>query len=209
MESPCSSFSDDGKSSGRQLIDRINGLGRTKNADFRPVNLAGKYTTPDGSNHMFVSAVSGDFRIRGSAAGITLGRDGPPEPDPPSPWPARFALAATNPDVAEALDVMGRAEPLARVALFKVHEIIRDAIKPNKIYKLKWVTRSDDRAFTGSADRPDVSGSEARHARMPGLPPRRTMSIADGRSYISDLVVKWLAWLAGNQIAGLTRRQPG
>jgi hypothetical protein len=52
-----------------QLIDRINGLGRTTNADFRPVNLAGKYTTPDGSDHMFVSAVSGDFRIRRARQG--------------------------------------------------------------------------------------------------------------------------------------------
>jgi hypothetical protein len=93
---------------------------------------------------------------------------------------------------------MGQTEPLGWVELYKVHEIVRHSIMPKKIYKLGWATKSDDRAFTGSADRPDVSGRDARHARMPGLPPRRTMSLAEGRSYISDLVTKWVGHLAGN-----------
>jgi hypothetical protein len=179
-----------------RLIVRINGLGRAKSADFRPVKLSGKYTDSNGNAHLFVSPAPAELRIRGSAAGFVLGPHGQPTPNPPSPWPDRFALAGTNSDVGEVLDIMGQTEPLGWVELYKVHEIIRDAIKPNKIYKLKWVTKSDDRAFTGSADRPDVSGREARHARMPGLPPRRTMSIAEGRSFISNLVTKWLDWLS-------------
>jgi hypothetical protein len=92
---------------------------------------------------------------------------------------------------------MGATEPLGWVDLRKVYEIINDSI-PTKIYKMGWTTRARLSAFTGSADRPDVSGREARHARLPGLPQRRTMTLAEGRSYVSDLVTKWLAWLAGN-----------
>jgi hypothetical protein len=176
---------------------RVNGLGRARSADFRPVKLAGRYTDPTGT-HIQVGAAALEFRIRGHAAGVAIGPSGQPKADTPSPWPARFALAAGNPDVGEVLDIMGQTEPLGWVELYKVHEIIRDAIKPKKIYKLGWATKSYDRAFTGSADRPDVSGREGRHARMPGLPPRRTMSLAEGRSYVGDLVTKWLAWLAGN-----------
>jgi hypothetical protein len=44
----------------------------------------------------------------------------------------------------------------------------------------------------------DVSGTEARHARNSGKPPTRTMSLAEGRSFVSDLVTKWLGTLAGN-----------
>ncbi|MDR3664388.1 MAG: hypothetical protein ACLP75_07055 [Mycobacterium sp.] len=181
----------------KSLIVRINGLGRAKSADFRPVKLSGKYTDSNGNAHLFVSPAPAELRIRGSAAGFVLGPHGQPEPDPPSPWPARFALAGTNSDVAEALEFMGATEPLGWVDLRKVYEIINDSI-PRKIYKMGWTTRARLSAFTGSADRPDVSGREARHARLPGLPPRHTMTLAEGRSYVSDLVTKWLAWLAGN-----------
>jgi hypothetical protein len=180
-----------------RLIVRVNGLGRARSADFRPVKLSGKYTTPDGKNIHFAAA-NLEVRARITASAVVVGPDGQPQPQPPSAWSARLALAATCPDVAEALDIMGGALPLGWGELYKVHEIVRDAIKPEKIYKLKWATKSDDRAFTGSADRPDVSGRGARHARMSGLPPRRTMSIAEGRSYISDLVTKRLDWLVGN-----------
>jgi hypothetical protein len=179
----------------QRLLPRINGIGRVNKADFRPVQLTGRYGTPTGQ-HIVAAALSSELRLRAHAVGVVTGPHGQPTPNPPSPWPDRFALAGTNSDVGEVLDIMGQTEPLGWVELYKVHEIIRDAIKLNKIYKLKWVTKSDDRAFTGSADRPDVSGREARHARMPGLPPRRTMSIAEGRSFISNLVTKWLDWLS-------------
>ena len=125
-----------------------------------------------------------------------MGPGGQPNPHPTSPWPNRFALAATHPDVAEVLDIMGSPQPLGFVELFKVHEIIVNSTKPKKIHKLGWATKSDDSAFTGSANRPDVSGRAARHARLPGLPPKRTMTLAEGRSYVSDLATIWLDSLA-------------
>ncbi|WP_236595344.1 hypothetical protein, partial [Mycobacterium intracellulare] len=76
--------------------------------------------------------------------------------------------------------------------LYKVHEIVRAAIEPKKIYELGWATKARDSAFTGSANRKDVSGDEARHARNPGQPPAQTMSLEEGRSYISELAAKWL-----------------
>jgi hypothetical protein len=110
-----------------------------------------------------------------------------------------LALAATHPEVAEALNIMGQVQPLGWVDLYKVHEIIRDAIQPEKIYELGWAAKADDSAFTGSANRADVSGNDARHARNSGPPPTRTMSLAEGRSYVSDLVTKWLEFLGGNR----------
>jgi hypothetical protein len=180
-----------------QLIGRINGLGRVGSADFRPVKLTGRYGTPNG-DHIVVSAGTSEIRIRGSAAAVVIGPAGHPEPAPPLPWPGRFVLAATHPEVAEVLEIMGRAEPLGWIVLYKVHEIVRDAIKPDRIPDRGWATRADDSAFTSSANRADVSGAGARHARNPGTPPTRTMSLAEGRSFVSDLVAKWLGSLAGN-----------
>jgi hypothetical protein len=134
------------------------------------------------------------------ASPVTLGAVvvgvGQPKPDPPSPWPHRFALAAIHPDVAEVLDIMGSSEPLGFFELYKVHEIIHDAIKPKRIAELGWASKADDSAFTGSANRADVSGSGARHARNSGPPPTRTMTLAEGRSFVGDLVTKWLDSLA-------------
>ncbi len=181
-----------------RLLVRINGLGRARSADFRPVTLSGKYTNADG-DHIFVAAPPMEARARLTATAVVLGPDGQPKPDPPSPWPGRLALADTHPEVAEALNIMGCVQPLGWVELYKVHEVIRDAIQPKKIYELGWATKADDSAFTGSANRADVSGDEARHARNSGPPPTRTMSLAEGRSYISDLVTKWLDLLGSNR----------
>ncbi len=45
------------------LIVRINGLGRAKSADFRPVKLNGKYTDSNGNAHFFVSSAPAELRI--------------------------------------------------------------------------------------------------------------------------------------------------
>ncbi len=97
--------------------------------------------------------------MNATGCSVVTGPDGQPKPDPPSPWPNRFALAATHPDVDEVLDIMGSPEPLGFVELFKVHEIIVDSIQPKKIHNLGWATKSDDSALTGSANRPDVERS--------------------------------------------------
>ena len=47
-------------------------------------------------------------------------------------------------------------------------------------------------AFTASANRPDVSGKSARHARHGGWPPRYTMTLNEGREFIADLVTAWI-----------------
>jgi hypothetical protein len=174
----------------QRLLAHINGIGRVNKADFRPVQLSGRYSTPT-ALRMVVPTMTAEVRLRAHAVGV-----GQPKPDPPSRWPNRFALAATHPDVADVLDIMGSSEPLGFFELYKVHEIIHDAIKPKKIAKLGWATKADDSAFTGSANRADVSGAGARHARNSGPPPTRTMTLAEGRSFVSHLVTKWLDSLA-------------
>ena len=180
-----------------RLIVRINGVGRTKSADFRPVKLSGKYTDSNGNAHFFVSAAPTELRIRGSAAGVTTS-GGQPQPDPPSPWPDRFALADMNSDVADALEIMGQPKPLEWVDLRKVFEIIREAIKNDTIVTLNWTTQADLDSFKESAAHPAVSGTDAVHARRREQPQHRKMSLAEGRSFVSDLVTKWLGKLAGN-----------
>lgn len=176
------------------LLRRINGMARVQNADYQPVRLSGKYTDHNGQNIHFAEAVF-EIRLGMSMDATVIGPDGRPKPDPPSPWPKRLALGETHPGVREVLEIMSHPEPLGWDALYKIHEIIRDSIRPQKIYELGWADRATDSAFTASANLPGVSGSSARHARMAGTPDR-TMTIREARGYISDLVTKWLDSLA-------------
>jgi len=103
-----------------RLMGNINGLGRVRSADFRPVKLSGKYTDSNGNEHLIVSPAPAELRLRMSAAGVVLGPHGKPMPEPPSPWPSRLALAETNPEVAEALELMSRADQRGLVGVTDV-----------------------------------------------------------------------------------------
>ena len=112
---------------------------------------------------------------------------------PTSPDPGYVSLAAAVPDVADALGVLGQADPLSWVALYKLFEIIRDNVKPHTLDGLGWTTKNELSAFTASANRPDLSGIDARHARMAGInPPKVSMTLSEGRRFMIRVVNSWL-----------------
>jgi len=175
----------------------VNGLGRVNNPGFRPVALTGKYTDGE-SQHNVIGALSSEVRLRGHVAGVvTTGPNGQPKPDSPSPWPNRLALAETNADVAKVLQIMGSGERLDWVALWKVYEKVAEAVGSEQEIRQKgWATDAEQRAFRVSANLPRVSGDAARHAVDKGTDyPKRTMTIEEGQSFISELVTKWLKTL--------------
>jgi hypothetical protein len=103
-------------------------------------------------------------------------------------------LARTHPDVAEVLDIFGNADPAPDWSdLYKVHEILLDNVPD--FYKRGWVTKDQISTFTASANRKEVSGDLARHARLKGDAPKRTMTLVEARQLIFGLVTRWLDWL--------------
>ena len=62
-------------------------------------------------------------------------------------------------------------------------------------YQRGWVTKDQISAFTASANRKEVSGDLARHARWKGDPPKRTMTLVKARQLIGSVVIAWLDWL--------------
>jgi hypothetical protein len=167
-----------------KIIRRINALGRTHDPNFRPVNLS-RYTDDTGRSHVFGAMAATVATIRIQAAGTVTRPDGTVAPNPPSPWPDYLALADKDPVVAEALEIIARAETLG-------WDDLREAVKPDTIITLGWTNAADLESFKESANHPDVSGDEARHARRPNRPQHRQMPITEGRSYISDLLARWL-----------------
>ena len=176
-----------------RLIRRISALGRVRDANFAPLKLR-RFTDDEGRNQVVgvMAASMGTLRVR--IEGTVTRADGTVDPPPPSPLPDYLALANDQPDVVEVLDILIRTESPGWVELYKVHEIIRDSIKPKKFHDLGWAEKATDSAFTGSANLPGVSGPDARHARMGGTP-KQTMTLSQGNAYVSDLVTKWLNYL--------------
>jgi|GEM_PF-1346548 hypothetical protein len=177
------------------LLRRINGMARVQNADYQPVKLSGKYTDHNGQNIHFAEAAL-EIRLGISMDAVAIGPDGKPkpQPDPPFPWPQRLALAETHSDVREALEIMGKTEPLGWDNLYKVHEIVRDSIKPQKIPDLGWADKATDSAFTVSANLPGVRRVK-REARPDGRHPE---------SHDDDQAGPRIYQRPGHQVAGFT-----
>ena len=92
-----------------------------------------RYTDDTGRSVVVGTMAATVANVRMRATATVTRPDGTVVPDPPSPWPDCLTLAATDPDVAEALEIMGRAEPLEWDDLWKLFEIIREAVKPDTI----------------------------------------------------------------------------
>ena len=174
------------------LLRRIHGVARTLSSDVRPVGLSGRFSDETGRHHQVVLADSAQVRARANPVRVSVG--GEQAPAPPAPGPGYVQLAQTHPDVAEVLDLLGNADPAPDWSdLYKVHEILLDNVPG--FYQRGWVTRGQISTFTASANRREVSGDLARHARLKGDPPRRTMTLGEARQLIGALVTRWLDWL--------------
>lgn len=173
------------------ILGRLNGLARVLHDNYRPVESDGRFVDSDGNNHTVIRVPTIEGTARVFAPKIT---GGTPQPRPPGA--VDFAgLTSTNPDVAEAVAILGR-HPLTWIDLYKVFEIIRDNVGNQKsLIDKGWKTRDEISAFTVSANSPRVSGEEARHARLTSGTPQHVMNLDEGRALITSLVTSWLTWL--------------
>ncbi|WP_203708465.1 hypothetical protein [Asanoa iriomotensis] len=174
-----------------RVLRQVNGLARAIGPDFRPVSLTGRYMDSDRPLTV-VHAGTAEIRIRANP--LVIGRgDGTPLPPPPQPLgPWQMSVASSRPEVAEALTIMGQTAPLGWVELYKVFEIVRHAVKPADLAAVGLATKDELSAFGASANRPDVSGQDARHSRMSGPHPKRTMTIGEGRAFVGALMTAWI-----------------
>jgi hypothetical protein len=156
------------------------------------VNLTGRFSDEAGRQHQVVLADTAEVRARVNPVMVSV--DGKLPPPLPAPGPGYVQLAQTHPDVAEVLNILGGADPAPDWSdLYKIHEIMLDNVPG--FYQRGWITKDQISAFTASANRKEVSGDLARHARWKGDPPKRTMTLVEARQLIGSVVIAWLDWL--------------
>ncbi|MFF4362966.1 hypothetical protein ACFY1U_35225 [Streptomyces sp. NPDC001351] len=179
------------------VLRRVVGVARALDSRFRPVALTGQFTDDSGNRHHVAVLGTAEERVKAFDVAVVkfANQSSPPvqQPPPPPQGPLYMELIKTHSDVAEVLGILGKPSvSMTWVDLYKVYEIVRHNVGNDKALRAKgWVPDSDISAFTGSANRPDVSGSEARHARLPGASPKRTMKLTEGEAFIRTLVVAW------------------
>jgi hypothetical protein len=178
------------------LLGWINGAAKVETPDFDDVTYAGRYTTANGDQVIQPTAAVLRLRVGMTATAVVRGPDGEVKPSPQPPAVTRVALAASNDQVAKVLTLM--AGDRNWDDLWKVYETIRKAVGGTNalVNQLQWITEGDKEAFRESANNPDVSGDDARHAIPTSpTPPTRTMTIDEGRAFINDLIAKWTDWV--------------
>lgn len=177
----------------REILPKLNGAVGLLDSSFRPVELARRYRDDDGQVTSIMGPVHVQSRSCVQGKLSVVGLDGLSTP-PPRPERERelVELAYRVPEVGEALDLLSDPSSAGFIDLYKAFEIVIDAVGGRKkIVGNGWATMADVNAFTASANRPDVSGTAARHARQPGLPPNRTMNENQAQEFLRRLVLRW------------------
>ncbi len=179
-------------SSAEALLKRVNGAARVLASDFQPVQLRGRYTSPDDATSVVLVGDVATVRARAVAGAVVIDGDVAPTP---SPKGVRYIkLAQQDPDVADALRVLGQPSSLDWYDIYKAWEIVGNAVGgPKKVAAEGWATEADIRRLKASANHPGISGEDARHARMTGDPSQnRTMTISEAEALIRHLITKWI-----------------
>ena len=183
------------------LLRQANGVARVRNPGFRSVRLTRRFSDETGTS-VVVGAGSAELRFQAHGAGVVV--RGGQQLTPAPPGPEDIKLAQSRPDVAEVLGILGKDRPsLEFFDLYKVLEIVRDygskpgTGKTDALVERGWVSREEVAAFFAAADRSDVSGDQARHARPRGRTRSRKMTPAEAQELIARLVRRWLDSLQG------------
>jgi hypothetical protein len=113
------------------LLRTINGAPRVLSNSYRPVELNGTFRDSTDRQHAVVVADTAHIRAHVFAAGVVISADGQAVQAPTPPAPKYIQLATQHPDVADALAILGRQEPLDWFDLYKLYEIVRDNVDPS------------------------------------------------------------------------------
>jgi hypothetical protein len=169
----------------KALLQRMNGVTRVIDGSYNPVSLTGIFEDTQGGVLIAPVQAFGTLTIFGRSR-LIMG------------CPVRgdrfLAQGEHDADLDDAFRILGR--PLRLLTwgdLYKVYEIVTDALGgkragEKRIVDAGWATMTQLGSFGLSANHPDISGDDARHARMPGAPPTsKAMSSDDAQRLVLHL----------------------
>jgi hypothetical protein len=182
------------------LLERMNGAAKAQDLSYRPVRLGDEFRDVQGGVVVnTVRALTAEVRARAHVAAAISGGT-IPKVAPVPPGKEWVSLAESSTDVAEVLGLLGSDSRLTWQTLYKILEIIsHDVGSQQGVRDHGWTSMAQLKEFTRAADHPEVSGREARHARMRGSSPKRSMTLDEGRALIQTLFRSWVDWIVAGK----------
>ena len=171
----------------KEWLPMLNSAARVLESSFRPVEVQGSIVGEDGNRHLFSEAHL-NLRVQFTGSGTV----DPPNVPPLMPRGTELMQrAAADHNLAEAMvHISGFRVDWGE--LYKAYEVLKDAAGgSNGLSRRTGVSKRRLKAFTGSANHPAISGTDGRHARPSGPPPKDTMTIEEARALVNLLVSSW------------------
>jgi hypothetical protein len=180
-----------------RILGLMHGAMKLDDPSVRPVQPSRDFWH-QGDHHRlaFPGTASGHTTVTGVAVGTVDGVSVPPPPPPERKW---MAIAMSNANVADALQLISGSETWFQ--LYKIVEVIKSAVGgEDGIVQRGWTSRNRIRTFKATANHPALSGDDARHARQPGSGGKRSMSLQQAQALVRELIQRWLQELAEPEI---------
>lgn len=156
------------------LLDRMNGFAGTVDLQQGCCELTGHDTEPSGESGDVIRGVGIPSSERFGLGTVTVAGQDAQAP----PGPAVIRRAGEDPAVADLLYLMAN-RPRDWFTLYKLYEIIKSEIGDIGITDRGWATGNQLDRFTASANHPDLSKHDARHARQKGSPRSQSFMALD------------------------------
>jgi len=175
----------------QEMLQRLVGAAKLFRTNFMSVEL-GEVTRQedDKQRHRYVS-LSASIVVRSKTSSI-LTVNGREETPPKVPLPAVWAaVAKDDKKVLQALRLWAN-NPDSWDNLYKILEVIESDVG-GAIYCNGWVSKTEVRRFTQTANSAEALGDEARHTKRHVPPPPRPMTIKEAIQLMKALLQKWIA----------------
>jgi hypothetical protein len=175
-----------------QLMITLNGIASVYADHYRNVEISGGLVCidADGAKKRYVlAAACGSFRMKGSAATLTIGG----EPVPPKPTQADITLnaAVTQEVLSRALGFFSLEKTWGN--LYKVLDAIeQDMGSAKALSDQKWERTSDIKRFTGTANDHNAAKGSARHGFISKRAMANPMSLGEAEQLIRTIMTKWI-----------------
>lgn len=168
----------------RDALQMINGVGRACDSAFRPVRLTDSLVDDRDPTHRYVfveSRMEARSRLTLSGEAVASGTA-----------PSNVSVRAVHDQVLlEAVARFGVPD-LDWSGLWKVYEVLREGAGNEDALRKRFdLTKPQLSRFTLTANHPEASGEQARHARLSQRPPKDPMSLDEGSQFIRDLINRW------------------
>ena len=165
-----------------ELLPRLNAAGRLDSPSFRPVHVGSRVSDGTGPHTVFAQA-----HLLGEGRLFAGGDPGP------SLTSALLTTVRSDAHFAQAVELFGSSPDLGWGDLYKIYELLEYAAE-GRLRERVGISKSQEDAFTASANDAGISGTQARHAIPRKQQAKRSMTNREAQELVRQMLAAWLRY---------------